>query len=330
MLWAKVNNPSPEFCLTPLLRPPWLMLRLPINLSGSRVPNIGKNVGSPIWTIVLVGAPTGGFSLFPKIVRRLLIELHYLRESSRVFALPGGGGCDYLSDPFLGALHNLRMEATQGDPLLACQVDLKNAFWSLRLPDDFKRNFRLSIDGETFAFDCLPFGWQYLPALCQIVLGFLLQKLHLVSVVVLHYLDDFLLVGYGMDNVQGAARQFCELVRREGAIISPKSVLDPVSSIVWLGKHLVLLGQGQGVFVISEQWTALLGLWLRVALLPPSRKFARRVIGRISWSLRPQVGSCPFLAGWWYVMWGASYLPLPCHVPQGSLPPPHRLALLSG
>ena len=96
----------------------------------------------------------------------------------------------------------------------------------------------------------------------------------------------------------------------EGAIISPKSILDPVPSIVWMGKRLVLSGPSRVFFFLEDQWVVLVGLWLRIALLPLSRKFARRVIGRLSWALRPQVGVCPFLAGWWsHVAWGLTFLP---------------------
>ena len=238
-----------------------------------------------------------------------LIELHYLRAGQGCLAFSEEVG-RYLCDPFLRALDDLRLEAPEGAPLLACHVDLKNAFWSLRLPDAFKQTFRVSIDGQTFAFNCLHFGWQYSPVICQTVLGYLLQGLDLVSVLVLHYLDDFLVLGFGAGNVRSAAARLCDLLGREGAIISPKSILEPVPSIVWLGKQLVLSGAGQGVFVVTNQWIVLLGLWLRVALLPLSRKLARRVFGRFSWALRPQVGACPFLAGWWsHVMWGSSFLP---------------------
>ena len=58
----------------------------------------------------------------------------------------------------------------------------------------------MEIDGASYAFDCLRFGWQFSPALCQAVLAFILQKLRFVSVIVLHYLDDFLVVGYGKAN----------------------------------------------------------------------------------------------------------------------------------
>ena len=95
---------------------------------------------------------------------------------------------------------------------------------------------------------------------------------------VLHYLDDFLVIGFGASNVRSAARRLGDLLREEGAIIGPKSILDPVSSIIWLGKRLVLSGPNRGVFVLEDQWVVLVGLWLRIALLPLSRKFAPGVI----------------------------------------------------
>ena len=175
---------------------------------------------------------------------------------------------------------------------------------------EFRQTFRVSIDGQSYAFNCLPFGWQFSLVLCQTVLGYLLHKLHFVSVLLLHYLDDFLVIGFGAGNVRSAARRLVDLLSEEGAIISPKSILDPVSSITWLGKRLVLSGPNSGVFVLQDQWVVLVGLWLRIALFPLSQKFARRVIGRLSWALRPKVGVCPLLAGWWsHVAWGLTFLP---------------------
>ena len=170
-----------------------------------------------------------------------LIQLHFMHEWRGFFDLPPGADA-YLNDPFLRALRSLKLSASPGDKLLACHVDLKNAFWSLLLPVEFRQTFRVSIDGQSYAFNCLPFGWQFSPVLCQTVLGYLLQKLNFVTVLILHYLDDFLVIGFGASNVRSAARRLVELLREEGAIISPKSILDPVSSITWLGKRLVLSG----------------------------------------------------------------------------------------
>ena len=124
-----------------------------------------------------------------------------------------------------------------------------------------------------------------------------MDRLSLVSVLVLHYLDDFLVVGYGLGNVRSAAGQLCSALRLEGAIISPKSILEPVPEIDGLGKRPVLSGELAGVFAMAGGWQIMVGLWLRTAILPMSRQHARRVVGRFSWAPRPQIGACPFLAG---------------------------------
>ena len=190
-------------------------------------------------------------------------------------------------------------------PLLACHIDLTNAFWSLSLPEPYKNSFRVRIDGKSYAFSCLPFGWRCSPATCQHVLAFVTGSVDTSGVVVLHYLDDFLVIGYGKAKVGSVSQRLCDALRKAGAVISTKSVLEPVPEIQWLGKWLVLSGDGAVVFPKGQGGAALLGLWIRAAVLPLTRKHARRILGRFIWSLRPTVGFAPFLSGWWaHCQWG--------------------------
>ena len=94
-------------------------------------------------------------------------------------------------------------------------------------------------------------AYLFSPAICQTILGFILDCLSLVSVLVLHYLDNFLVVGYGSGNVTSAAVPLCSALRLEGAIISPKSILEPVPEIDWLGKCLVFWGELARVFAMA-------------------------------------------------------------------------------
>ena len=97
-----------------------------------------------------------------------------------------------------------------GEELFACHVDLTNAFWSLRLPAHLRGAFRVQIDGNVYGFNCLPFGWQYSPIMCQTVLGYILASLGFFSnVLVLHYLDDFVPVGYGKPREREATATLC-------------------------------------------------------------------------------------------------------------------------
>ena len=111
-------------------------------------------------------------------------------------------------------------------------------------------------------------------------------------------------------------RQFssCATLRVEGAILSPKSVLEPLIKIDWLGKHLFFFGSLAGVSILSKGWQILLGLWIRTAIMPLSRTQSRRVVGHFSWALGPHLGSCPFLGGCWsHILWGSTcFALLPC------------------
>ena len=49
----------------------------------------------------------------------------------------------HLDDPFLREIDNLRLLADPGLSLLACHIDLTNAFWSLILPEPYKNSFRV-------------------------------------------------------------------------------------------------------------------------------------------------------------------------------------------
>ena len=79
--------------------------------------------------------------------------------------------------------------------------------------------------------------------------------------------------------------------------------------IMWLGKWLSFSRTSGGVQPHSLGWTALVGLWLRAAVLPMTRKQARRILGRFTRAIRPSVGCMPFLARWWsFCMWGPNWV----------------------
>ena len=173
-----------------------------------------------------------------------LIQVHSMSHGH--LSLGGGEYLNFLSDPFLVALEDLRLSAGPGEELVACHVDLTNAFWSLRLPEHLKGTFRVLIDGQVYGFNCLPFGWQFSPIICQTMLGYILASLRFSDMLVLHYDDGFLLVGYGPPRVRNAAATLCTALKNAGAIISSKSILKPTQTIVWLGKLLCFSRDGGG------------------------------------------------------------------------------------
>ena len=107
-----------------------------------------------------------------------------------------------------------------------------------------------------------------------------------------------LVVGYGKRRVRTAARALSDALRRAGAVISIKSVLEPVPEIPWLGKNLVFSGPNAEVIPKEQGWISLVGLWIWAAVLPLSKKHARRILGRYVWALRTNTGYAFFLSGW--------------------------------
>ena len=55
-------------------------------------------------------------------------------------------------------------------------------------------------------------------------------------VLVLVYLDDVLMLGYGKSWVSEQAAKIANHMCASGAIVSPKSTLDAVEVIAWIGK----------------------------------------------------------------------------------------------
>ena len=160
-----------------------------------------------------------------------------------------GSACmSHLNDPFLRELDNLRVQASTSEDLVACHIDPTSAFWSLVLPEALQGSCRVQTDGQIYGFSCLPLGWQFSPLISQYVLGFILESIHLDSVLVLQYIDDFLVVGYGKNRIRTAAGALSEAFQRAGNFISIESVLEPLPEIPWLGKQLVFSGSNAGVF----------------------------------------------------------------------------------
>ena len=130
-----------------------------------------------------------------------------------------------------------------GVPLYGTHIDLKNAFWSFVLPESARTVFRLrsAPSGRVVGLGRLPFGWKYSPFICQQTLARIVERVLPPDILLVHYLDDFLLVhhdkGYLRDNMGNAVIA----LGREGFIVSPKSVLEPATQLVFLGKWLDLL-----------------------------------------------------------------------------------------
>ena len=91
--------------------------------------------------------------------------------------------------------------------------------------------------GEVISILRLPFGWKYSPVLCQRVLQYFIKGLKKGQTLILHYLDDFMVLGKDKALVSEVTESLVILLEGKGCLISPKSVLEPVQRLAWLGKQ---------------------------------------------------------------------------------------------
>ena len=128
--------------------------------------------------------------------------------------------------------------APPGVQYYATHVDLSNAFWSFVLPPHARRAFRFRATGggTVYSLDRLPFGWKYSPIICQFALSEIVTPLILEGILLLHYMDDFLLIGPNPAELARITALVAEALRTHGFIVSPKATLSPVERIFLLGK----------------------------------------------------------------------------------------------
>ena len=104
------------------------------------------------------------------------------------------------------------------------------------------------------------------------------------------------------------ARCVVDVLRAAGAAISPKSTLEPVARLVWLGKD-VDLGVGGSLRTAGNAWEALLAHWLRLSVGVCSVRRLQQFFGCAQWIYTPSFGHCPHLPGVWaHVLWGPPQL----------------------
>ena len=130
-----------------------------------------------------------------------------------------------------------------GVPLYGTDIDLKKTFWSFVLPESAHTVFRLRSgpSGRVVGLGRLLFGWKYSHFTCQQTLARIVERVLPPDILLVHYLDDFLLVhhdeGYLRDNTANTVIA----LGREGFIVSPKNVFEPAIQLVFLEKWLDLL-----------------------------------------------------------------------------------------
>ena len=93
-------------------------------------------------------------------------------------------------------------ELDKNSSLWATHVDLGNCFWSLELPKAFWASFGLKMGDKIVSLIQVPFGWKCSLVLCQRVWQHFKLNLGKDTTLILHYLDDFCIIGLDRAEVR--------------------------------------------------------------------------------------------------------------------------------
>ena len=163
----------------------------------------------------------------------------------------------------------------------------------------------------------MPFGWKSSPLLCQLALQKVIEGMAPPHMIIFHYLDDFLLMGGCLVELKEVSRRVVEALRAAGFLVSPKSVLEPPTRILFLGKHID--PQMRRIWSHPRAFLQMFAQWLRLATaVHPHPRHLNKVSGFIQWHVRPRRGMGPFLAGaYCWQRWGAVGQPVPLKLLHG-------------
>ena len=104
------------------------------------------------------------------------------------------------------------------------------------------RGFRVNTPQGCFRWLTLPFGWKYSPVLCQRLVSALVRRaLRDFRARGVTCLEDVLVSVVGTHRLRVAARRVSRVLGRAGFLISPKSVIERVRTLDFIGSSFLLL-----------------------------------------------------------------------------------------
>ena len=168
------------------------------------------------------------------------------------------------------------------------KLDVKNFYWSLKLPSSVSGLFIYTYSSHTglvrsFGGRSLPFGWSWSPVLAQrSILHFLGPLLPLLSTVWVFY-DDILLAHPDPHFLTFLTHFACPLLSSNGLLLSQKSVLVPTTAVVWLGKMI----SSSGIRNTTTRSACVLRSIINLFTLRCSWRGLQRVLGSMQWLASP-------------------------------------------
>ena len=115
-------------------------------------------------------------------------------------------------------------------------IDLKDAYYSISIHEDFRKFLRFYWNGKLYQFTCLAQGLSCAPRLFTKIMKPVFGKLRSEGLLSVYYLDDSLLLGQNLSSCLNNVHATTRVLEKAGFIINKaKSVFVPAKEIVFLG-----------------------------------------------------------------------------------------------
>lgn len=117
-----------------------------------------------------------------------------------------------------------------------CSIDLKDAYFSVSIHDDYKKYLRFLWQGKLYGFQVLPFGLNIAPYIFTKLMRPVIQYLRIKGILSVIYLDDLLLFSHSWEDCKSDYMVTVKLLESLGFTINlEKSVNTPSKQICFLG-----------------------------------------------------------------------------------------------
>lgn len=128
-------------------------------------------------------------------------------------------------------------------------IDVANVFFTIPVPCTAEDQFAFTWGGNQYTFTCLPQGYKRSPTFCQQATHrTLTQHTAPTEVQILQYIDDILIQGLHMEQVQQELDAIIELLRQREWAVNSKKIQSPAQEVKYFG-----LTWTQGIQQIPEK-----------------------------------------------------------------------------
>ena len=122
--------------------------------------------------------------------------------------------------------------------LFFTKLDRSNMYGACKPPPEWSGRITFRVNGVSYVVHSLPFWWAHSPIIAIENLARFLILTHPGQVILIQYLDDVLLLSTDANVLRWDTKQLVPDLVEGGWVVSPKSVVEPSTSITWMGKSI--------------------------------------------------------------------------------------------